>query len=73
MSKGSGRRPQLVSREEMDRRWEKAFGGDQGAGIPIEWRSREIVIPIEGPRSHPDEWAAIADEIMAVPQADGTP
>lgn len=31
MSKGSVRRPQRVSREEMERRWEETFGGGKEA------------------------------------------
>ena len=31
MSKGSGRRPQQVSREEYDRRWAETFGGGGSA------------------------------------------
>lgn len=31
MSKGSNRRPQQISREEMEKRWEKAFGESAGS------------------------------------------
>ena len=55
MSKGSGRRPRRVSREEWDRNYERTFGGGRYTGRlykaepqrPIRWSVKE----------RPDSWA----------------
>lgn len=61
MSKGSGRRPQLVSREPGK--------GQESAGRGV-LRAPPPTVP---PKYAPDAWALYADEIMAMSQADGTP